>query len=361
MSDTTLNAREEREYRLGDALAQLADDPERKRAKSGLAFEVSDELAKTRTPQHGGLLVPYSMSMRAGLDTATSTKGQELKFTQARTFIDALRKRAIVIRAGATVLEGLTGDLAIPRGNGVATASWSTQNPGADVSDTNLLLNSVAMAPKELIGTTSFSRQLLAQSQVSTSVDELVRNDLVRVHASTIDLAALNGSGASGQPTGLLNQANTNPIALGTNGQIATWPQTTSFEKTVAVADGDVDLDTMAYVTTPEIRDRWRITDRQTTSGWFILDGDQSINDYPVLVSNQLPKNLVKGTSGAVCHPIIFGAMSEVIIGFWGAFEIVADPFRLKKQGMIEFTSYQLIDVAVRHPQAFAISKDALA
>ena len=79
-----------------------------------------------------------------------------------------------------------------------------------------------------------------------------------------------------------------------------------------------------------------------------------------MLVSNQLPKNLVKGTSGAICHPIVFGAMSEIIVGFWAGFEIVVDPFRLKKQGMIEMTSYQLIDVAVRHAAAFAVSLDAL-
>jgi HK97 family phage major capsid protein len=362
MSDIKLNAKEEREYRLGDALLQLADDPDGYETKSGLAFEVSDEIAKSLPAgisRHGGLLVPYSLSMRAGLDTATATKGLELKFTQAHTFIDALRKKAIAIRGGATVLTGLTGDLAIPRGNGVATASWSTQNPGSDVADSNLLLNGVAMSPKELIATTSFSRQLLAQSQVSTSVDQIIRSDLADVHASTIDLAAFAGSGASGQPTGVLNQANTNPNAFGTNGLIATWPLTTAFERIVAVADGDIDLDTMAYVTTPEIRDRWRITDRQTTSGWFIMDGDQDINDYPVLVSNQLPKTLVKGTSSN-CHPIIFGAMSEIIVGFWGGFEIVVDPFRLKKQGMVELTSYQLIDIAVRHPQAFAVCKDAL-
>ena len=29
-------------------------------------------------------------------------------------------------------------------------------------------------------------------------------------------------------------------------------------QRVVAVADGDVDLDTMVYITTPEIRDRWR-------------------------------------------------------------------------------------------------------
>ena len=36
-----------------------------------------------------------------------------------------------------------------------------------------------------------------------------------------------------------------------------------------------------------------------------------------------------------------------------GALEIITDPYRLKKQGMIEVTSFVMVDVAVRYPEAF--------
>jgi hypothetical protein len=47
-------------------------------------------------------------------------------------------------------------------------------------------------------------------------------------------------------------------------------------------------------------------------------------------------------------------------IGEWGALELIVDPYRLKKQGMIEVTSFQMVDVMVRRPTAFAVCKQFL-
>jgi hypothetical protein len=40
--------------------------------------------------------------------------------------------------------------------------------------------------------------------------------------------------------------------------------------------------------------------------------------------------------------------------------ELVVDPYRLKKQAMIEVTSYTALDVAVRHAASFGAIVDAL-
>jgi HK97 family phage major capsid protein len=363
--DVELSAREQGEYRLGAALFELAHDPEGNHERSGLAFEVSDALERFYgRAKHGGLLVPYSLAVqqqRAGLDTATATKGAELKFTEAATFIEALQNKSVVIRGGATVLENLKDNLAPGKQNGTATASWvSAENPLADVGDTNLTFaTSPALSPKELIATTSYSKQLLALSFGSSAVDQIVRRDIAKKHGEAIDLAALNGSGAAGQPTGLIARVGpTNPV--GTNGGALTWPLVCQFEETVAIANADLDIPSQVYVTTPEVRRKLRTTDRQTTSGWMIMDDGQQINDYNLFVTNQLPKTTAKG-SGTNLHAFIFGLFSEIFVGFWdGGLEIVADAFRLKKQGMIELTSYQLADTNVRHAQSFAIATDVL-
>ena len=135
----------------------------------------------------------------------------------------------------------------------------------------------------------------------------------------------------------------------------------TSFEQAASVANGDLEDGTGAYLVTPEIRNTLRTKDRTAgTTGWFILADNNTINGYPVLATNQLPKTLTKGTSSGVCHAIAFGYWSELLIGLWGGFEIIVDPFRLKKQGMIELPTHQLVDTSVRHVQAFAVSLDAL-
>jgi hypothetical protein len=47
--------------------------------------------------------------------------------------------------------------------------------------------------------------------------------------------------------------------------------------------------------------------------------------------------------------------------GLWGSgFELVVDPYRLKKQGLIELTTFILTDWALRYPVAFAVAAACL-
>jgi hypothetical protein len=47
-----------------------------------------------------------------------------------------------------------------------------------------------------------------------------------------------------------------------------------------------------------------------------------------------------------------------MVIGIWGGgFELVVDPFTLKKQNMIELTSFAMTDVVLKYPQAFVVAQ----
>ena len=46
-----------------------------------------------------------------------------------------------------------------------------------------------------------------------------------------------------------------------------------------------------------------------------------------------------------------------MIIGMWGSgFELVVDPYRLKKQGMIELTTFMMTDVTIKYPVGFVVA-----
>jgi HK97 family phage major capsid protein len=360
-----LSAREERDYNLGAALLALANEDER----SGLAWDISEELRKalpSGATYRGGLLVPHALptanqGTRAGLDTATATKGQELKFQQPGPFIEALRKKAVVLRLGATELEGLQGDLKLPRQTAPGAATFAAQNPLVDTADTNILLDQASLTPKVLQSSTSYSRQLLVLSQSSSGVDQLVRYDLAEDHAVGIDAAALGGSGTGGNPTGLVNTAGIGLVAGGANGLQPTWGNICDLEAAVANANADTNPAGMAFCTSPTIRQTLRKKDRAApaASGWMIWP-DGELLQYLGQVSNNVPQTLTKGTSVGTCHAIFFGLWSELLIGLWGGLEIIADPYRLKKQGMIELTTFELVDVTVRHAPSFAAMLDAL-
>lgn len=289
-----------------------------------------------------------NLLQRAGLDTLTDTSGQELVFTEQGTFIDLLRNKAMVIQLGATVLPGLVGNVAFPKQIGAGTFSWVAENSGSDTSESNLTLDQVTLSPKTGQTTTSYSRQLLAQSNVN--VDGLVLADIALITGLGIDRAALHGLGSSNQPKGLYAQSGVNGVAFG--GAI-TFAKVVECESSISAANADIG--TMAYLTTPEIRGKAKTTQRfSSTDGQGIWHNGE-MNGYRAEATNQLSKVMnASAVSGGSGHGFIFGVWSELLIGEWGALEIVTDPYRLKKQGMIEVTGFVMVDETVRYGEAFS-------
>lgn len=328
--------------------------------KNCLELEFSDELGKRgQKPIHGGILFPMDAPMigtRTGLDSKTSAAGTELKFTEPGSFIELLRNSAKALSLGATFMPGLQSNVTFPRQSGAGTFSWVAENPGSDVSDSNLTTDSVAISPKIGQSTTSYSRNLLAQSVID--VESLVRNDLALITAIAIDLAIINGLGSSNQPKGILNQSGIGSVTEGANGGSVSWNDLVNLEKTVEAANAL--RGKLAYLTTPAQKAKMKqIAQISATTGipvWF----NGEVNGYRAEASTNVPSNLTKGTSTTICHAIIFGNWAEVLVGQWNALELVVDPYRLKKQGMIEVTSYVSVDVALRHGASMAAIVDAL-
>jgi len=314
-----------------------------------ISQEIERKLDAPGAKKHGGFYMPTGIALarglelqRAGLDTKTATKGQELVFTEPGSFIEMLRNRAKVMLLGATVLPGLTGNVAFPRQTGAGTFVWVGENPGADVADSNLLLDQVVLSPKTGQSSTSYSRQLLQQGVAN--VDGLVQNDLVQINALAIDAASIHGAGAPA-PTGIYSLTGVNAVAMG--GAI-TFAKVVDMETVIEANNADVG--TMAYLTTPEIGGKAKQAPvLANTIGLPIWQNGQ-MNGFRAEVSNQVSKTLGAGAE----HGIVFGVWSELMIGEWGALEIITDPYRLKKQGMIEVTSFVMVDVNARHAKAFS-------
>jgi HK97 family phage major capsid protein len=355
-----MTQKEEQQYSMARAILSSAE------GTASFERDVSQQIARNLPQgykQQGTTGEPFYMAttvgLRAGLDSGTSTKGTELKFIQPGSFIDMLRNRARVLQLGATILAGLDAPVTFPVQNGAGTATWMAENSGSDVSDSNLTLTTRTLTAKTLMSSTSFSRQLLRQAVID--VENLVRSDLAAIHAIALDLAAIAGTGASNQPQGVLTNTSVGVYTLGTNGAAPTYAGAIGLEFTVENANATVGP--MGYLTTPGIKATLKNTAVLTnTAGLPVWTGGQegTVNGYPAYSSKQVPSNLTKGTSTTICSAILFGVWSQLYIGEWGALEIITDPYRLKKQGMIEVTSFQMADIMLRYPEAFAVTKDAL-
>jgi HK97 family phage major capsid protein len=359
---------EQRNYSLTAALRAAAGETQR-----GFEHEVSDALARSagRSAREHGLFIPMNMKMRAGdLDRIASRNGLPIAtrandtsasngnaaatiFTEFVSLIELLRNQVKVRQMGATFLAGLTGNVAFPKQTGATTASWVADNPGSDVDDSAISFAQMSMSPKILQASTGFSRLLLQQSSVD--VEALIRMDLTAVAARAIDLAALVGTGQNNQPKGILNQTGIGSIV--TTGAALSFDNITEFETQIAEANADV-LGTMGYLTTPRVRKKLKNTAELANQIALPIWQNNEVNGYKADVTNQLPTPMSTGESPYKQHTMVGGVWSELLIGEWVAYEVVTDPFRLKKQGIIEVTTYDTCDVNVRHPQSFVAATD---
>lgn len=356
----TFNEREQNEYSVLRAISMAAG----LRDMSGIEYDIHQEIVrKLNGRATKGLYVPMQLraSQRAPLTTSTSGAGAGYSVaTEVRDMIELLRAKMLVRQLGAQVLSGLTSSVAFPRQTGSATLYWTGENPGSDVAESNATLDQVILTPKTAQATTQYSRQLLQQSSID--VENFVRNDLTAAGALGLDAAAIAGTGSANQPRGILSTSGIGSVAGGANGALPTYANMVALEAAVATANADVGA--LGYLTTTKARGILKTTPRFTgvdTPIWTDgPDGFGMVNGYRAGATTQVPSNLVKGTSGAVCSAIIFGNWNDLLIGEFGVMEIIADPYAKKKQGLIEVTSLMMCDITVRHPASFAAMVDAL-
>ncbi len=357
-----LNDQEQKEYSIVRGLRAVVSG---NWDNAGLEREVNVEISKRLGRDSEGIFVPTSLNVRAPLTAGTAADGGYTVQTTVMSIIELLRNRMMVRKLGAKVLTNLTGKLSFPKQLTSPSLNWTTEAPGSDTGDfdaTNMW-GQVSLEPKMAIATVPYSKQMLAES--STDIEQFVRDDLAKVNALGVDQVAINGASGSNQPVGILNTSGIGAVAIGTNGGAPTYAHMISLETEVAIDNADIGA--LAYLTNAKVRGKLKQTDVGTDTGRFVWgDGEKAepgfgmINGYRAAASGQVPSNLTKGTSSGVCSAVIFGNWEDLLIGEWGVMELLADPYALKKQGLVEITSTILVDLAIRHPQSFAAIVDAL-
>lgn len=357
-----LTQKEAQSFSFMRAINALANPTDRK-AQEAAKFEreCSDAFSGKFGRAAQGFFVPWEVQKR-DLTVGTNTAGGHTVDTilQAQSFIELLRNRMMVRRMGAQVLGGLTGNIAIPRQTGGATAYWVAES--GSPTESQQAFDQVTMSPKTVGAFTDISRKLLLQSSID--VENFVRGDLGTVLALAIDLAAISGSGSSNQPTGILSTSGIGDVAGGTNGLAPTWANIVELWSDLATANAD--FGAMGLLTNAKVIGKLMSTLKSSgVAGYIVEDfpnaeGMTSAGGLRTGVSNQVPSNLTKGTSNGVCSAIISGNWNDLIIGEWGTLDLMVDPYTNSTSGTVRVVALQDIDIAVRHPESFSAMKDAL-
>ena len=363
-----LNHKENREYKISAGIQALCDG-NWDRPGAGFAREVSQDIAKNSLSSGNSrsLFIPYSALNRATYVTSGATTGGNIVATDLRAddFIEALRNNTVMVGLGVQVLSGLVGDVAIPRRSGVASTGYLSSETTA-ITQAESTFDQISMTPKTLATMSKFSRNMLIQA--TPGIEELVRRDLSDGINVGLDLGILNGSGSSGQPTGIMQTSGIGSVAIGTNGGAITVDKLVDLETAIMEDNAGVNADSISYVTNAKVMGA--IKKLKTSGGEYLVNNNLqalgrgatpiAVNGYPLAMTNQVPSNLTKGSTSGSCSAVVMGDFSQAILGlFGGGVEITvgenADDFSKNLQSVKAVVAF---DVAVRHAQSFAAILD---
>lgn len=352
-----MSAGEVRRYSLTRAMNALAN-PQDTQAQNAAAFEweCSAQASRQLGKPAQGLIVPYDVQKRDAANVGTPAAGGHTVATNlSSNYIDELSNRLVVSQLGATILDGLVGDMAIPRHLGGVTTSWVGESQEGEESAGKW--DQVPLTPKTITGYTDLSRKLLKQSSIA--IDSFCQTQLVKQIALGIQAALFSGAGNQYQPQGLFKFLPASRVlAIGANGGKPNYGHIVDLETMVAAEDADEG--SLAYLTNAKVRGLLKKTEKfSTTNGSPIWDGKE-MNGYPAHITNAIPSKLTKGTATEKCSAIAYGNWADLFIALWGGLDLVVDPYSKSKSGSIRFVAHQDVDFAYAHAQSFAVIVDAL-
>jgi HK97 family phage major capsid protein len=269
----------------------------------------------------------------------------------AAQIIPLLQPSVVAFEAGVTRMSGLNGSpVQIPKITGATTAYWLGETEAPTTSDINF--GQIDLFPHDVFAICTLSNRLIELS--APGAEQIVRQQLATDIALKIDAAVFNGSGALGQPLGILQTTGINTVAtFGAPGAAAAYDKLIDMEHALFAANAQ-SMGEFVWAMHPtvfrEIRQMLDPTDNsQPKERRMLAEGKPTtLLGHRYVLSTQLP-----GASGST-NSFLLGAFSAAMVGEWGTMVLAAS-----REGT-NFTKRQTqilagmtVDVGVRQPTAF--------
>ena len=304
--------------------------------------EASRAYAEKIGKEPKGFFVPEDVTNDWGKRTMNTTNSAGFVYDdkQYGNLIDALTPYSTVLQANPTVLANNTGNITIPRVSALSTSAWVTEGVAVGASDPTI--DTVTLSEKTNGAYTDLTRTLL-QNTDGFSVENMVRNNLLRAMGVTWDQASVSGTGAGGQPTGIETTAGVNATAFGVAGA-PTYAEYIEMQTKIFEDNATLDTGAVRYITTPALYGAGKAL-ATNGAGSPVAIRDDFLDGIQVLISSQVTANTV-----------ILGDFSEFIVATWGGLDIQSDPYALSTSGCLRLVALSSVDYAVKHPVSFCVS-----
>lgn len=326
-------------YALTRMLNGLLEDNPRKLAP--YEFQCSERIAEElgRAPRPGHLFVPVSRVGRRDLTAGVAGSGGFLVQTDVAPgdlFVEYLHASSVLARQRVSQIT-LRGNASVPRVSGKVSAGWLSTELSI-LTESQFAFAVTAASPKSVGAYCEVSNQFLRQT--SEAAQAFVLREMARATAAEFDAKCFTGTGAAGEPTGLLNVSGLGSVS----GTSLAYTGVLDAIKNVETVSGLVEPDRAGFVIAPDAARLLRARERAAGSGL-------------ILTANDLAGYLAQVTKSVPDGALVFGDWSQLMVVNWGILEVGTDPYgansTLFKTGLVGIRSIWTCDLIVLHAESF--------
>jgi HK97 family phage major capsid protein len=314
-----------------------------------LTGETAEVVAELRS--HGGyrgLPVPYeALELRTGETVASGTPSP----TITAPILDRIFAGSVAGRMGARFINIPQGSADYPITSSSVSAGWAASETGDVAGPTAYSTSNRSLAPDHTFGITmKLTRKALKQS--GDGLEQAVRRDMNGCLAEGLDAAVFQGTGASGQPSGIL--VGSYSITSTAVSAAASWA---AFRAAVVRFMTDNAIASAAGVNLlirPEVYD---FMDGTYITSTAVTEWDRLVKNIPnpVLSANALAAPTGTPKASKALLTAVVGGTAPIYVGTWGAIDLIRDPYSDAASGGLRLTALTTVDVTASRAEQLQI------
>jgi len=332
-----------RDLVAGYQVQQIARALDEGRPLDGRTAEVVTELRSKGSFR--GLPLPWE-----ALETRNTVASGTPDPRVTAPIIDRLFPASAAARMGAQMISIPQGLVEYPVVTSSVAAGWADGETANVAGPTAFATTDRAMNPNKTLGIQMrISRRALLQS--GAALEDAVRRDMNSAVAQALDAAVFLGTGANGQPLGVVAGVATYGITSTAIGAAATWAAFRAAVARFIAANAAGGPGEVRLLLRPEV---WSYMDGALITNTAVSEWDRltaqigtgnvtlATNALAAPTGTPLASNAVLTTSA--------GGVAPIFVGMWGAMDLIRDPFSDAQSGGLRLTGLATMDVTVARP-----------
>lgn len=314
-------------------LRQVALNLDEGRQLDGETAEIVQEMRNAGG--YRGIPVPFeALEQRSTVASGTPDP------VNTRPIIDRIFPQSVAARLGVQSINVTQGSEAFPVATSGAIAGWAATE-GGDVAAANPFATTEAtLSPDWTLGAhMRITRKAMKQS--GAGLEAAIRRDMASAIGAALDDAVLNGSGASGEPLGIVAGAATYGI--------------TDTDMAAAAADwAAFRAEVVAFMEANAINSASAVRLGLTPALWSGLD-DTLISGTAVSEWERMTRHIPEGNiattntlgAGTAILTANVGGVAPAFMGLWGGVDVIRDVYSDAQSGGLRLTGLVTADVTV--------------